>query len=239
MVGEDHKQKGNIMLWDKLIDCKDEVISIFDEQATEIQEPGLDYFNRPDGGWINRVWANDNVRRAHIDVVDARSSKGLWMMHVCIFPDKHNDGPIFGWDVIAGKNKVTGAFYDWSPMLVKDHDMTKKFIRINEKFKPIKQRELPDWALKIFSPGMIAAGNINTEEEINTLCGLVERQLKEYLDDIVEYNNTGNEEEIIKAQNYYCEHQQQNPHTPRVMLTLGLPEEDVKTFCTDNLFPKT
>ena len=227
------------MLWDKLIDCKDEVISIFDEQATEIQEPGLDYFNRPDGGWINRVWANDNVRRAHIDVVDARSSKGLWMMHVCIFPDKHNDGPIFGWDVIAGKNKVTGAFYDWSPMLVKDHDMTKKFIRINEKFKPIKQRELPDWALKIFSPGMIAAGNINTEEEINTLCGLVERQLKEYLDDIVEYNNTGNEEEIIKAQNYYCEHQQQNPHTPRVMLTLGLPEEDVKTFCTDNLFPKT
>ena len=24
-----------------------------------------------------------NVRRAHIDVVDARATKGLWMMHVC------------------------------------------------------------------------------------------------------------------------------------------------------------
>ena len=63
-------------IWNKLIECKDEIITIFDEQATEINEPGLDYFNRPDGGWINRVWANDNVRRAHIDVVDARESKG-------------------------------------------------------------------------------------------------------------------------------------------------------------------
>ena len=46
------------MLWDKLINCKDEIIQIFDEQAKEINEPGLDYFNRPDGGWINRVWSN-------------------------------------------------------------------------------------------------------------------------------------------------------------------------------------
>ena len=43
--------------------------------------------------------------------------------------------------------------------------------------------------------------------------------------------------DVIKAQNYYCEHQQQNPHTPRVMQSLGLPEEDIKLFCQDNLFP--
>ena len=57
-------------------------------------------------------------------------------------------------------------------------------------------------------------------------------------DAIVCFANTGKEEEVINAQNYYCEHQQQNPHTPRVMMSLGLPEETVKTFCTDNLFPK-
>ena len=34
--------------------------------------------------WINRVWENKDVRRAHIDVVDARETKGLWMMHVCV-----------------------------------------------------------------------------------------------------------------------------------------------------------
>ena len=110
-------------IWNKLTDCKDEIIKIFNERATEINEPGLDYFNRPDSGWINRVWANDSVRRAHIDVVDARDSKGLWMMHVCIFPTLDNPAPIYGFDVIAGKNKMTGAFHDFSPSADPDHPM--------------------------------------------------------------------------------------------------------------------
>ena len=43
---------------------------------------------------------------------------------------------------------------------------------------------------------------------------------------------------IIEHQNYYCHNQQQNPHTPRVMKSLGLNEADVELFCTDALFPK-
>jgi len=42
----------------------------------------------------------------------------------------------------------------------------------------------------------------------------------------------------IEAQNYYCHNQQQNPHTPRTMKSLGLDEADVDKFCTDMLFPK-
>ena len=80
------------VIWDRLIECKDEIINIFDASATEYQEPGLDHFNND--LWVNRVWRNDDVRRAHIDVVDARDSKGLWMMHVCVFPVLNNDGPI-------------------------------------------------------------------------------------------------------------------------------------------------
>ena len=102
------------IIWNKLIDCQNQIINIFDEHATEIEEEGLDYFNRPDGTWINRVWANEFIRRAHIDVVDARKTKGLWMMHVCIFPQLNNDGPIYGFDVIAGSKKMTGAFHDFS-----------------------------------------------------------------------------------------------------------------------------
>ena len=71
------------IIWDKLISCKDEIIDIFDEYCGEIEEPGMSQFNQPDNGWINRVWANADVRRAHIDVVDVRETKGLWMMHVC------------------------------------------------------------------------------------------------------------------------------------------------------------
>jgi hypothetical protein len=113
----------NSVIWDRLIECKDEIIHIFDQYATEIQEEGLDAFNQPDNGWINRVWSNNSVRRAHIDVVDARNTKGLWMMHVCCFPALNNDSPIYGFDVIAGKNKMTGAFHDFSPSATIDHPM--------------------------------------------------------------------------------------------------------------------
>ena len=159
-------------------------------------------------------------------------------MHVCLFPELTNGGPIYGFDIIAGKNKVTGAFHDFSPLLQKDHELTNWFIKEVEHFKPSKERELPDWAKAIFSGGMIAAGNVTEQDELNWICDIALGNLKQYLRRVGKYNGDSNREDVIKAQNYYCEHQQQNPHTPRVMEKLGLPEEDIKLFCSDNLFPK-
>jgi hypothetical protein len=51
-----------------------------------------------------------------------------------------------------------------------------------------------------------------------------------------ETNNTANN--TTQAQNYYCENQKQNPHTPKVMVSLGLSEEDVKVFIHECLFPE-
>ncbi|SVA06465.1 uncharacterized protein METZ01_LOCUS59319 [marine metagenome] len=196
----------------------------------------MDRFNNDT--WVNRTWSNMSIRRAHVDVVDARETKGLWMAHICLFPMLTNGGPIYGFDVIAGKNKVTGAFHDYSPLLLKEHPLTKYFIEETKWYKPSKERELPDWAKAIFSPGMIAAGRITEEKELNQICTLATSNLENYLDKIGHYNSDSKEEDVIRAQNFYCEHQQQNPHTPRVMKTLGLPEDDIKLFCTDNLFPK-
>ena len=160
------------------------------------------------------------------------------MAHICLFPNLTNGGPIYGFDVIAGKKKVTGCFHDFSPLLLKDHPLTKYFIEETKWYKPSKERELPDWAKAIFSPGMIAAGNITEEREVEQICTLATSNLENYLDKIGHYNSDSKEEDVIRAQNFYCEHQQQNPHTPRVMKTLGLPEDDIRLFCTDNLFPK-
>ena len=227
------------IIWKKLIECQNDIIQIFDEQATEFQEPGLDYFNNPDGGWINRVWKNEYIRRAHIDVVDARKTKGLWMMHVCIFPELTNDGPIYGFDVIAGAKKMTGAFHDFSassggedhPMIVGYKDAVKDYI-------PSKKRELPEWAQNIFSDSMIAAGNVRTEEEATSIVDLAVDNLRAYFKEITEYTGYGDRDFTIECQNYYCENQQQNPHTPKTMKSLGLNEADVDKFCTDMLFPK-
>ena len=226
------------MIWDRLIQCKDNIIEILDLTCSEYNEPGMSRFNNEEFGWVNRTWKNEYIRRAHVDVVDVRESKGLWMMHVCLFPELTNGGPIYGFDVIAGKNKVTGAFHDFSPLLQKDHPLTNWFLNETKWFKPSKERELPDWAKAIFSGGMIAAGNVTEEKELNQICIMATDNLANYIDKIRNHAGEASKEDVIKAQNYYCEHQQQNPHTPRVMQSLGLPEEDISLFCKDNLFPK-
>ena len=223
------------MIWNRLIKLEKEIIEVLDKHLVEYKEPGMDRFNKP--GWTNRTWSNMNIRRAHVDVVDARETKGLWMAHVCLFPMLENGGPIYGFDIIAGKKKVTGAFHDFSPLLQKEHPLTKWFIEENKWFKPSKERELPEWAKAIFSGGMIAAGNVQEERELNQICTLAVSNLNAYIDKIGQFNTDSKREDVIRAQNYYCENQQKNPHTPRVMQTLGLPEEDIKLFCADNLFP--
>ena len=225
------------IIWNHLIQCQNKVIQIFDEHATEYTEPGLERFNDPNGSWINRTWHSDSVRRAHIDVVDARDTKGLWMMHVTVMPVLNNDAPIFGFDVIAGKTKMTGAFLDYSASATLDHPMMQGYADTVSEFIPSKKRKLPEWAENIFSDSMIAAGNVNTEEEAIAIIDLALDTLRAYFAEVSEFNGFGDKGLVTAAQNYYAHNQRQNPHTANVMKSLGLPEEDVEVFCRDMLFP--
>ena len=225
------------MIWERLIKWKDETIDVLNKHLVEYDEPGMERFNNKELGWVNRTWNNRYIRRAHLDVVDVRETKGLWMAHLCLMPMLTNGGPIYGFDIIAGEKKVTGAFHDFSPLLQKDHPLTEWFKEETKWFKPSKERELPDWAKAIFSGGMIAAGNVREEKELNQICTMALSNLENYIDKIRNHEGEAEMIDVIKAHNYYSEHQQKNPHTPRVMQSLGLPDEDIKLFCSDNLFP--
>ena len=221
-------------VWDTLIEIQHLLEDSFDKTGKEINEPGMDRFNQP--GWVNRVWSSEHYRRAHVDVVDARESKGLWMMHCCIFPHIHNPAPIYGFDVIAGKNKITGCFHDYSNAGDPEHPMMDWFADEVNKLDWNRTRKLPDWAERIFSPSMVAAGNVQDEAELEQIFAMARTTLTHYLESVGETNNTANN--TTEAQNYYCENQKQNPHTPRVMVSLGLSEEDVKHFIQECLFPE-
>jgi phycocyanobilin:ferredoxin oxidoreductase len=221
-------------VWDTLIEIQHLLEENFDRTGTEQFEPGMDRFNQP--GWINRVWSSDRYRRAHVDVVDARETKGLWMMHCCIFPHIHNPAPIFGFDVIAGKNKMTGCFHDYSKAGDPNHPMMEWFADEISKLEWRKPRPLPEWATNIFSPSMVAAGNVQDEEELEQITTMARTTLAHYLDTVAETNNTV--ENTTEAQNYYCLNQKCNPHTPKVMASLGLDEEDVRVFIQECLFPE-
>jgi hypothetical protein len=83
---------------------------------------------------------------------------------------------------------------------------------------------------------MVAAANVSKEEELQQIVEMAYSGIDTYLQAVGDTNNTAND--TTEAQNYYCENQKQNPHTPRVMVSLGLSEEDVKVFIQDCLFPE-
>jgi phycocyanobilin:ferredoxin oxidoreductase len=221
-------------VWNTLIEVEQYFESKFYATGSIIHEPGMERFNQP--GWVNKVWQSSRYRRAHIDVVDARESKGLWMMHCCIFPYTHNPAPIFGFDVIAGKNKITGCFYDFSPAGDIDHPMLEWFAEQAIRLQWNKTRKLPDWAECIFSSSMVAAGNVSDATELEQIMAMARNGIDHYLEAVSETNNTARD--TRELQNFYCSNQKQNPHTPKVMASLGLNEADVQAFIQDCLFPE-
>lgn len=221
-------------VWDTLIKIEEYFEESFNKTGEIDKEPELEQLNHP--LWTNKVWVSESYRRAHISVVDARLTKGLWMMHCCVFPHIHNPSPIFGFDVVAGKNKITGCFHDFSPAGNNNHELIQWFKLETEKLTWTKKRILPRWAQEIFSPSIVAAGNINVDSELDQIYGMAKHNLDHYLSHVGQYNYRVNN--TTEIQNFYCSNQKQNPHTPKVMSSLGLGKESVNFFIEYCLFPE-
>ena len=224
------------IIWKSLIDLQNHFIEEFSSSGTEVQEPGMEQFNKP--GWVNRVWTSNDYRRAHVDVVDMREEKKMWMMHVCVFPHIDSDAPIYGFDVIAGANKMTGAFHDFSATTNMEHPMIDWFGEVASALSWKRERELPPWAKAIFTDHMIAAGMVKEPVEIAQITGAAMETLSYYLKEVGKHNGYSSSELGIAAQNNYAHYQKQNPHTPNVMKSLGIDSDDVDLFIEKCLFPE-
>ena len=218
-------------IWDKMIECESAII----EKCSAL---GEETFDDPEFGWLNRVFRGEHFRRAHIDSVDARDSKGLYMTHICVFPNYDNDAPIYGFDIICGKNKVIGAFHDYSPTADWNHPMVNLFGEFVQDLEWKKERQLPDWAQAIFSKHMVAASNVRIEE-MQQVVTMALDNLDTYLAELPTYTTSSVDSALIREkQNRYCAYQKQNPHTPKVMESLGLDPADVRMFIDECLFPE-
>ena len=194
--------------------------------------------------WYTRNYSSAWTRRANLDVIDACESKKLFMMHVCVFPHVYDSAPIYGFDIIAGTNKITGAFLDFSPVGDPEHPLCKYFQELVEPTSWAKPRELPPWARNIFSNTMVAAGNINTDFELSVILEISKKSLIYYLDNISKHRPALKYEDMVSAndftdkQNYYCQQQKCNPHTPRVLQSLGFSETETHDYIHKELFPE-
>jgi hypothetical protein len=99
-----------------------------------------------------------------------------------------------------------------------------------------KPRELPEWARQIFSPAMVAAGNLQEETEIDQLCETAKTTLDFYLKNVGYSQQSGFD--FHMAQNRYCHWQKQNPHVVRSMVSMGIEESVIRRFVNEILFPE-
>jgi len=195
----------------------------------EIESDMLTAYN-----WTNRIFRGAKFRRGHIEILDVVEDKKMWIMHICIFPHLDDTSPIFGFDVICGANKITGIFLDFS-MATSNHPMNIWFKNRTKDVVWKKDRELPDWGKRIFSENMIAAGNVNTDEELAQVIGVAEECLTYYLSNVgLTIGHFSN----AMAHNHYCVNQKQNVHTRRFLINCGYNEKDVDIFIDKHLFPE-
>jgi hypothetical protein len=137
---------------------------------------------------------------------------------------------------VCGPNKITGAFHDFSHAGDPKSFMYLWFKAQVNGLEWNKPRQLPEWAQAIFSPAMVAAGNLQDESEIDQLCNTALTTLDFYL------NNIGKDQQDVAdyhmAQNRYCHYQKQNPHVINSMVAMGVPEPKMKQFVKEILFPE-
>lgn len=217
-------------VWDKIEQLALDLQRKFNETGTKYSENNED-------GWANYLYSSSAYRRAHVEIVDFREQHNIYILHCTVFPHFNDPSPIYGFDAVCGPNKITGAFHDFS---ISGDPTSFMWLWFNAKVHGLewnKPRQLPEWAQQIFSRAMVAAGNLQDEAEIDQLCNTALTTLDFYL------SNVGRDQQDIAdfhmAQNRYCHWQKQNPHVIKSMVAMGIPEDKMKQFVNEVLFPET
>jgi hypothetical protein len=217
-------------VFDKSIACAEQIEKLFREtgdleKITQDERLGI----------YDLVFSSARYRKAHLSIVDAREKKNVWLLHVTVFPHTNDPSPIYGFDIVAGPNKVSGAFHDFSPAGDLSNFMWLWYNARVDGLDWNKKRELPDWAKQIFSRSIVAIGAVG-EEELDSFIDVGLTNLDFYLKNVGLSQESGFE--FHMAQNRYCHFQKQNPHTPRVLVNLGFTEQEAQDFIQSNLFPE-
>lgn len=193
-------------------------------------------FEMPKEDWRGTMWVHPFLRKCNLQVIDSRKDNKILMVHLNIFPALWNQAPIFGLDIVAGSNKITGAFLDYSRVDEEDTFYSWFLQNTYEKSSWKKTRELPAWAKTIFSEHMIAVSNITDPKECEQFLKTAQKLLSFYLNNTMTEEREGDVNAIKEAQNYYCSQQKKNEHLHKSILKMGLTESEKDDYINRILF---
>jgi phycocyanobilin:ferredoxin oxidoreductase len=183
----------------------------------------------------NRCFQTPQFRKLHLELAQVGSN--LDILHCVMFPRPEYALPMFGADIVGGKNGISAAIADLSPLnkqrvLPDTYSQALAALPTHEFSQP---RDLPDWA-DIFSDFCFFVRPGNLEEEqwfLDRVTGFltVHCQLAVQAQPVTPQER----EEIVAAQDYYCDKQQQNDKTRRV-LEKAFGNEWTERYMTTVLF---
>jgi hypothetical protein len=217
-------------VWNKIQQLAEQIELKFEQSGEQYSSTEHNYT------WYNSLYTSPRYRRAHVEIVDNRQTHKIYILHSTIFAHFNDPSPIWGFDAVCGPNKITGAFHDFSAAGDPNHSMIKWFAAESAQLEWNKPRELPNWARQIFTPHMIAAGNVNDGAELDALCDMALRSLDYYLTNVGITQSAGADYHM--AQNRYCYYQKQNPHVIKSMIAMGVEETTMNQFVNEILFPE-
>ena len=165
----------------------------------------------------NRCYQTPQFRKLHLEL--AKVGTSLNILHCVMFPRPSFDLPMFGCDLVGGPDRISAAIADLTPVQTElpSEYQTKlePWLKRQEEFS--QQRELPQWG-NIFSPYCLFVRPIGSEEE-ELFLEATATYLKFHCLRATSSQPVDREREadILAGQQRYCDRQQQNDKTRRVL----------------------
>lgn len=187
--------------------------------------------------WLNDFYFNPSIRYGHLEYFKSINGK-IEVLHCTFFPSYFKNVPIYGFDVIALNNIVTGIFCDFTDCISNQPILTKKLKEIKQKY--IKNhRQLPDWA-DFFSENFISINtkDLDQKDLVKTFSDL----FLDYIDYVEsqnfngEYLNPKQVKNSISIQNNYSFNQRKNDKTYKA-LSAYIGQSQARSFIDTILFP--
>ncbi len=166
----------------------------------------------------NLCYQTPQFRKLHLEL--ARVGDRLDILHCVMFPRPNYSLPIFGADLVGSQGGIGAAIVDLSPMN-SDRILGKNYTQILAKLPPVEfsqPRDLPAWG-DIFSEFCLFVRPGDASEE-RLFLNRVQQFLSRHCQIAIATHPVSSslqEAEILRGQRYYCQKQQQNDKTRRVL----------------------
>jgi len=165
----------------------------------------------------NRCYQSPQFRKLHIEL--AQVGANLDILHCVMYPHFDYPLPIFGADLIGGRAGISAAIVDISPTVTMPKAISEPIRQWQISQSSFSQpRELPEWGKKIFSEFCVFVRPQGELEE-----DLFFQTIEKYCTQVCEIGSELKpESEDVKTliqdrQRNYCQQQQQNDKTRRIL----------------------